>query len=56
MDLFKSVEYHVKKISGDYAILVTNDGIENTVALALLPPEIDEGKKILWENLTYTII
>ncbi len=56
MDIFKPVEYYVEKITGDYAILKTKEGIENTVALALLPAEIDEGKKVLWENMTYTMV
>ena len=43
-------------IDGDYAILVSDDGIENTVARALLPLETDEGMRLLWENFVYTLI
>ena len=50
------VLYHVIKINGDYAIMKTEDGIENTVAMALLPMEIADGDTVLWENLTYSII
>ena len=50
------VLYHVIKINGDYAIMKTEDGIENTVAMALLPMEIAEGDTVLWENFTYSII
>lgn len=50
------VKYTVVKINGDYAIMVTEDGIENTVAMALLPVEISEGDTVLWENFTYTIL
>ncbi len=50
------VTYKVLKINGDYAIMVTEDGIENTVAMALLPVEIAEGDTVLWENFTYTIL
>lgn len=50
------VVYRVVRISGDYAMMVTEDGIENTVAMALLPIEIEEGSKVLWENFTYTIL
>jgi hypothetical protein len=50
--------YVVEKISGDYAFLKRTD-IEDTdllqVAMALLPSEIDEGTKLKWENLVYTI-
>ncbi|MBQ8826917.1 MAG: hypothetical protein IJ007_07480 [Oscillospiraceae bacterium] len=52
-------EYKVIRIDGDYAHLLrtdisTDDTI--TVARALLPDEIDEGTKLLWENLEYTVI
>ena len=50
------VTYKVLKINGDYAIMATEDGIENTVAMALLPVEIAEGDTVLWENFTYTIL
>jgi hypothetical protein len=52
-------EYIVKRIDGDYAILVRTDIESNEdflVARALLPMEIDEGTKLLWENLEYYII
>lgn len=52
----KSIKYKVIKINGDYAIMVTEDGVENTVAMALLPIEITEGDTVLWENFEYTII
>lgn len=52
-------EYIVKRIDGDYAILVRTDIESNEdflVARALLPMEIDEGTKLLWDNLEYRII
>ena len=48
------IYYTVKQIAGDYAILVSGEGVENQVALALLPPDIDEGDQLIWENLSYT--
>ncbi len=51
--------YIVSKIDGDYAILSRTDlQTDDTilVARALLPLEIDEGTKLMWENLEYTII
>lgn len=51
--------YIVEKIDGDYAILKRTDIDQNDdflVARALLPMEIEEGTKLLWENLEYTII
>jgi len=48
--------YQVIRINGDYAELLSEDGVANTVAMALLPMEIEEGGKVLWENFTYTWI
>lgn len=50
------VKYKVLKIDGDYAIMITDDGIKNTVAMALLPIEICEGDTVLWENFEYKIV
>lgn len=50
------IYYTITKINGDYAIMVSDEGIENTVAMALLPLDIDEGKKLIWENLEYKTI
>ena len=45
--------YTVTRIDGDYAVMVSVEGIENTVAMALLPPVSDEGVRLVWENFTY---
>ena len=50
------IEYIVKEIDGDYAILRTAEGIENRVAMALLPEETDIGVKIVFEDFTYTVM
>ena len=52
-------EYIVEKIDGDYAVLRRTDiQTEDTVlvARALLPEETDEGTRLLWENLEYSVI
>ncbi|MDE7290262.1 MAG: DUF3006 domain-containing protein [Oscillospiraceae bacterium] len=52
-------EYIVEKIDGDYAVLRRTDiQTEDTVlvARALLPEEIDEGTRLIWENLEYSVI
>lgn len=52
-------EYKVVRIDGDYAHLLRTDiDSDETVlvARALLPDEIDEGTRLLWENLEYTVI
>ena len=52
-------EYIVEKIDGDYALLRRTDISDDsliTVARALLPEETDEGVRLLWENLEYSVI
>ena len=52
-------EYLVEKIDGDYAFLRRTD-IESDdrmqVARDLLPEETDEGTRLRWENLCYTVL
>ena len=51
--------YVVERISGDYGFLKRTDIQDKDllqVAMALLPSDIDEGTKLKWENLVYTII
>ena len=52
-------EFLVEKIDGDYAFLRRTD-IESDdrmqVARALLPEETDEGTRLRWENLCYTVL
>ena len=55
---FGPFEYVVKRIDGDYAVLVRSDvasADEKLVARALLPAEIMEGTKLRYECLEYTI-
>ena len=56
---FGPFEYIVKRIDGDYALLVRSDiesEDEKVVARALLPAEIMEGSKLKYECLSYTLI
>ena len=49
----------IEKIDGDYAYLKRTDKEEDDlfcVARALLPMEIYEGTKIMYENLIFTLI
>lgn len=51
--------YQVVSIDGDYANLKRIDAEEDDlklVARALLPPEITEGTKLLYEMLEYKIL
>ena len=54
-------EYIVEAIDGDYAHLIRTDLQEGgeqakLVARALLPPETDEGTKLKYEMMQYSII
>ena len=48
--------YTVQRLDGDYAILISDDGVENRVARALLPEETDEGSRLLCEFFSYSIV
>ena len=45
--------FTVIRINGDYAELRSDSGVENTVALALLPPDVDEGSRLRWEAFQF---
>ena len=46
----------VIRIDGDYAVLLSDEGIENPVARALLPMEIEEGSRLLCEMFSYRLL
>ncbi len=55
----KTFQYQVVSIDGDYANLKRIDEESDElklVARALLPPEITEGTKLLYEMLEYRIL
>ncbi len=57
--LFGPYDYEVKRIDGDYAVLIRTDVVsddDKLVARALLPGDIVEGSKLHYENLEYTIV
>ena len=57
--MFEAVNYVVKRIDGDYAYLVKTEepeGDEKCVARALLPAEISEGSKVVYEMMEYTLV
>lgn len=54
--MFERIDYIVKQIDGDYAYLMREDKSDEELkctARALLPPEITEGCKIIYEMLEY---
>lgn len=56
--MFEAVYYTVESIDGDYANLVLEDGSDSEpklVARALLPAEIEEGCRLKYEMLSYSM-
>ena len=49
-------EHVVALINGAYAILEDENKEQISIARALLPMEINEGTRLLFENFQYTII
>ena len=50
------VYYTVERLSGDYAFLRSDEGIENQVAMFLLPDGTDTGSRLLFENFEWTLV
>ena len=48
------VAYTVRTINGDYAYLISDSGVENQVAMFLLPEGTDVGR-LLWENFEWSL-
>ena len=49
-------ERTVREIDGDYAVLVSDDGSQTRVALALLPDGVCEGMRLRFEDFEYHIV
>ena len=48
--------YTVQTINGDYAYLLSDTGVENQVAMFLLPDGTDTGSRLLFENFEWSLI
>ena len=48
--------FKVISISGEYATLISDEGEELFIALALLPYDIDIGVSLKYENFEFSII
>jgi len=48
--------YTVDTINGDYAYLTSDRGVENQVAMFLLPDGTDIGSRLKWENFEWTLL
>lgn len=57
--LLDKIYYTVNSLDGDYAYLKREDEAEDApkcVARALLPPEISEGSRLVYEMMEYSLI
>lgn len=48
--------YTVETINGDYAYLRSDTGVENQVAMFLLPEGTDVGSRLLFENFEWSVV
>ena len=48
-------DYTVKRIEGEYAILLSEENEELFIAMALLPPGVDIGTRLHYEMMEYTV-
>jgi len=56
-NMLEAHDYTVKRIEGEYAILInTETGEELFIAMALLPDGIDIGTKLHYEMMEYTVV
>ena len=50
------VYYIVDSIDGDYAHMVSDSGVENQVAMFLLPEGTDVGSRLVRENFEWSLL
>ena len=50
------IYYTIKTINGDYAYMLSDEGVENQVAMFLLPDGVDVGSRLLFENFEWTLL
>ena len=50
------VYYTIKNINGDYAYMISDAGVENQVAMFLLPDGVNVGSRLLFENFEWTLL
>ena len=50
------VYYTVDSIDGDYAYLISDGGVENQVAMFLLPEGTDVDSRLKWENFEWELL
>ena len=52
----KPVYYTVDSIDGDYAHMISDSGVENQVAMFLLPEGTDVGSRLVRENFEWSLL
>lgn len=55
-DVMEATYYTVLSINGDYAYLRSDSGVDNQVAMFLLPEGVDVDCRLLWENFEWTLL
>lgn len=50
------IVYRVVTINGDYATAESENGDTTDIALALLPPETDEGDTVIFKDFEYQLL
>ena len=50
------IYYTIKNINGDYAYMISDAGVENQVAMFLLPDGANVGSRLLFENFEWTLL
>lgn len=50
------VFYTVQNINGDYAYMVSDTGVDNQVAMFLLPEGVDAGSRLVRENFEWSLL
>ena len=55
-NIMDPVYYTVNNINGDYAYMISDKGVENQVAMFLLPDGVNVGSRLLFENFEWTLL
>ena len=50
------VYYTINTLNGDYAYMTSDSGVENQVAMFLLPDGVDVGSRLRWENFEWSLV
>ena len=53
--MMEPVYYTVQNINGDYAYLQSDTGVDNQVAMFLLPEGTDVGSRLLWADFQWEL-